>query len=261
MKEGREMPPIIRHSALDALKGIRHGFFTRQGGVSNGIYDSLNIGVGSDDEPGKVETNRRRVADALGSDPLVSTPWQIHSPDVVTIDAPLSGERPKSDALVTKTPDVAIGVVTADCGPVLFADADAGVIGAAHAGWRGAFSGILENTVHAMEALGAERQRIVAIVGPSISQPSYEVGPEFVERFLMANEDNHRWFAPSQKTGHALFDLVGFTLNRLAEFGVQAETLGLCTYEDEHRFFSYRRTSHRGEGDYGRQISAIMLTR
>nr|WP_256478464.1 peptidoglycan editing factor PgeF [Notoacmeibacter sp. MSK16QG-6] len=241
------------------MNGVRHGFFTRQGGVSEGIYQSLNIGVGSEDDPASIEENRRRVADSLGSEALVSTPWQIHSPDAITIDAPLSGERPKSDALVTGTPGVAIGVVTADCGPVLFADAEAGVIGAAHAGWRGAFSGILENTVHAMEALGAKRKRIVAVLGPSISQPSYEVGPEFVERFVMADEANHRWFASSQKSGHALFDLAGYTLARLKALGVQADTLGLCTYQDEQRFFSYRRTTHRGEPDYGRQISAIML--
>ncbi|WP_245412392.1 peptidoglycan editing factor PgeF [Notoacmeibacter ruber] len=246
---------------LDALHGIRHGFFTRRGGVSDGIYASLNVGAGSDDDPAAVAENRRRAAEMLGSATSISTTFQVHSPDVVTLTEPLGDERPKCDALVTATSGLPIGILTADCGPVLFADGEAGVIGAAHAGWRGAFSGVLENTVHAMEALGANKQDIVAVLGPSISQTAYEVGPEFVERFVMASDSNHQWFRPSSKVGHAYFDLGGYIVHRLTTLGIKARSLGLCTYEDEKRFFSYRRTTHRKERDYGRQISVIMLAR
>ncbi len=223
----------IRHPALSSLEGVRHGFFTRQGGVSEGIYASLNVGAGSDDDPGAIAENRRRVAAALGTGAALSTPWQVHSPDVLTIDAPLGADRPKADALVTGTADVPIGILTADCGPVLFADGEARVIGAAHAGWKGAFTGILENTVHAMETLGADRGRIVAVLGPSIHQAAYEVGPEFVERFVMAQEANHRWFRPSGKAHHALFDLCGYSQSRLESLGVAVEAVPHCTYEED----------------------------
>lgn len=240
--------------------GIRHAFFTRHGGVSGGLYAGLNVGLGSGDERSHVEENRARIARWMGVAPdrLVS-PYQVHSPDVVTVEAPFEGERPQADAIVTATPGLAIGVVTADCGPVLFADTSARIIGAAHAGWKGALTGVLENTIAAMEALGASRARITAVLGPSISQASYEVGPEFVERALAADPANGRWFIPSARPGHAMFDLQGYTVARLARAGVSASMTGHCTYADEPAFFSYRRTTHRAEPDYGRQISAIVL--
>ncbi|GAB2203880.1 peptidoglycan editing factor PgeF [Roseibium sp. ROS1] len=244
------------------LDGIRHGFFTRQGGVSGGIYTSLNIGLGSDDERSSVLENRDRVAGQLGigADRLVS-PYQIHSADVITVSAPfaLDADR-KADALVTATPGLAIGIATADCGPLLFADTKAGVIGAAHSGWKGAVTGILQNTVAAMEALGATRTNITAVLGPTISQGAYEVGPEFKERFLQEHPDNTRYFKPSERAEHFMFDLPAFITDKLQALGLGAVAdLALCTYADEDRFFSYRRTTHRKEPDYGRQISAIAL--
>ncbi|CTQ43660.1 peptidoglycan editing factor PgeF [Roseibium aggregatum] len=244
------------------LDGIRHGFFTRQGGVSGGIYTSLNIGLGSDDERSSVLENRGRVADQLGigADRLVS-PYQIHSADVITVSAPfaLDADR-KADALVTATPGLAIGIATADCGPLLFADTKAGVIGAAHSGWKGAVTGILQNTVAAMEALGATRTNITAVLGPTISQGAYEVGPEFKERFLQEHPDNTRYFKPSERAEHFMFDLPAFITDKLQALGLGVVAdLALCTYADEDRFFSYRRTTHRKEPDYGRQISAIAL--
>jgi polyphenol oxidase len=239
---------------------VSHGFFTRLGGVSLGLYRGLNVGIGSSDNREAVEENRRRAAMALGAEPaIVINPWQVHSPDVVAIDRPFEGERPKADAIVTNTPGLAIGVVTADCGPILFFDDRAGVIGAAHAGWKGALGGVLENTVIAMERLGAKRNYIKAVLGPSISQANYEVGPEFVETFVNAGTGNGRWFEPSTKPGHSMFDLWGYTIDRLEKAGVEATCINLCTYADEERFFSYRRTTHRKEPDYGRQLSAIML--
>ena len=247
---------LAGHSA----NGIRHGFFTREGGVSGGLYAGLNVGLGSDDRRDLVEENRARVAGWLGVQPArLASPWQVHSPDAVVVDRPFEGERPQADAIVTATPGLAIGVVTADCGPVLFADARAGVIGAAHAGWKGALTGVLENTISAMETLGAARGNIVAVLGPSISQANYEVGPEFVARFCAAEEGNDRWFSPSHRSEHAMFDLQGYTVDRLARAGVSASMTGHCTYADEPAFFSYRRTTHRAEPDYGRQISAIVL--
>ncbi len=244
------------------LDGIRHGFFTRQGGVSGGIYTSLNIGLGSDDERSSVLENRDRVADQLGigADRLVS-PYQIHSADVITVSAPFAQDADrKADALVTATPGLAIGIVTADCGPLLFADTKAGVIGAAHSGWKGAVTGILQNTVAAMEALGATRTNITAVLGPTISQGAYEVGPEFKERFLQEHPDNTRYFKPSERAEHFMFDLPAFITDKLQALGLGAVAdLALCTYADEDRFFSYRRTTHRKEPDYGRQISAIAL--
>jgi YfiH family protein len=243
-----------------AAVGIRHGYFTRIGGVSEGIYRGLNTGTGSNDDPAKVRENRRRVAEWMGvtSDSLLSV-HQIHSPDVIVLHEKFIGERPKADAMVTNRPGLAICASAADCGPVLFADAEARVIGAAHAGWKGALTGVLENTIAAMEGLGAKRDRIVAVLGPSISQKNYEVGPEFVAHFLETDAANQRYFTPSERAGHALFDLNLYSVDRLSRAGVQAEGLGRCTYVEEDLFYSYRRTTHRKEADYGRQISAIVL--
>lgn len=249
-------------SDLLKLDGIRHGYFTREGGVSNGIYGSLNIGLGSSDERGHVLENRNRVASALGVDAanLVS-PYQIHSPDVIVVTGPFEdGADRKADALVTKTRGLAIGVATADCGPVLFADPQARVIGAAHSGWKGAFGGVLQNTVAAMESLGASKSGIRAVLGPTISQDAYEVGPEFHDRFVADNPENTRYFEPSGQPQHFMFDLPAFITDRLRDLGLRhVGGTGHCTYKDEDRFFSYRRTTHRKEPDYGRQISAIAL--
>lgn len=255
-------PDPIRSPMLEkaAAQGIRHGYFTRIGGVSDGIYRGLNIGAGSDDDPELVRENRRRVADWMGVAPshLLSV-HQVHSPDVVVAREPFAGERPKVDAIVTDRPGIAIATTTADCGPVLFADTAARVIGAAHAGWKGAFTGVLENTIAAMEGLGARRENIIAVLGPSISPVNYEVGPEFVARFVEASADNGNYFGPSGKPGHALFDLNRYTIDRLTRAGVTAYGLDRCTYAEEDLFFSYRRTVHRNEPDYGRQLSAIVL--
>lgn len=261
------MTPVQRPSPIQsptlgklADSGIAHGFFTRKGGVSEGLYAGLNVGIGSHDKPERVSENRARVAGWFGESlENLASLYQVHSPDVVVVDRPVTGERPKADGQVSATPGVILGVLTADCGPVLFADAQARVVGAAHAGWKGAFEGVLENTITAMEALGARRENIVASLGPSISQRNYEVGPEFYERFLARNAEWARFFTPSDKEGHHLFDLPNLTVSRLHASGVRAENLDVCTYADEDRFFSYRRTTHRKEPDYGRQISAIML--
>jgi YfiH family protein len=241
-------------------QGIRHGFFTRTGGVSEGIYLGLNTGIGSNDDPALVRENRRRVAAWMGVAPdrLLSA-YQTHSPDVIIATEPFPSPRPKADAIVTDRPGLALGASSADCGPVLFADAEARVIGAAHAGWKGALTGVLENTVRAMEDLGAARERIVAVLGPSIGPENYEVGGEFVERFTEADKDNARYFTPSKNIGHWMFDLNRYTLDRLRKAGVSAEGLDRCTYAEEDLFYSYRRTTHRNEADYGRQISAIVL--
>lgn len=255
-------PDPLRSEHLDFVDKplIRHGFFTRVGGVSGGIYAGLNTGTGSNDDKAHVAENRRRVAEWMGVAPsnLLSV-WQVHSPDVVTITRPFTGERPKADAMVTDRRGIALGASSADCGPILFAEPEAGVIGAAHAGWKGALTGVLENTVAAMEALGAKRDRIVAVLGPSISAANYEVGPEFVGRFVGSTPQNERYFTPSRKAGHAMFDLNGYTVDRLRAAGVQAHALNRCTYAEEDLFFSYRRTTHRGEPDYGRLISSIVI--
>lgn len=254
--------PFVQADELTALSGVNHAFFTREDGVSSGLYASRNIGLGSDDTREDVLENRARCARDLGvrADKL-ATPYQIHSPQVVTVDEIWpAGEGPKADALVTKTPGVMIGIATADCGPVLFADEKAGVVGAAHAGWRGATGGVLENTVDAMEKLGANRINIVAVLGPTIAQTSYEVGPEFVENLMALSAKNECYFTPSTKPGHAQFDLPNYVVDRLRAAGVaSARNLDLDTYADEQRFFSYRRTTHRGESDYGRLLSAIVL--
>jgi YfiH family protein len=252
----------IEASTLRSFAGLRHAFFTREGGVSNGIYASLNGGVGSCDEPAAVAENRARMASALGvaADHFL-TCYQIHSPTVVVAGEPWSAEaRPRADALVTTTKGLAIGVSTADCTPVLFADMEAGVIGAAHAGWRGALAGVTDATITAMERLGASRRRIAAAIGPTIRQPNYEVGPEMMAQFVAADALNARFFEPSARAGHALFDLPGYVAARLAAAGiVHVEDVGLCTYAQPERFYSFRRTTHRGEADYGRHINAIAL--
>jgi YfiH family protein len=253
---------MLQATALTKLNGIRHGFFTRSGGVSPGVYATLNGGIGSKDAPEHVSENRARMAKALGvrSDHFVSA-YQIHSPDVVTVEKPWPhDQRPKADAMVTKMPGIALGISTADCGPVLFADAKARVIGAAHAGWRGAFTGVLEATVTAMEKLGADRKRIVAALGPMIRQQNYEVGPEFVTRFREAGDNNMKFFAPSVRKDHAMFDLADYATMRLERAGITTiEDLKLCTYAEPERFFSYRRMTKLGETDYGRHINAIAL--
>lgn len=257
----QSLPDPIMSTALQALApGIRHGFFTRSGGVSTGLYRGLNVGLGSADERPAVEENRRRVAAWFGL-PMerLATQHQVHSPDVITIRDPADLPRNHADAMVSAVPGVILGVLSADCGPILYADPVAGVIGAAHAGWKGALDGVLEATVDAMEALGAQRHRIIAVLGPSIAQPDYEVGPEFVARFVARNADFQRYFIPSDKAGHFMFDLPGLTVDRLKAAGVVASSLGLSTYPDKERFFSFRRTTHAREPDYGRQISAIAL--
>jgi YfiH family protein len=255
---------MILSRSLSSSPAIRHAFFTREGGVSDGIYQSLNGGIGSNDAPENVKENRARMAKALGVAPthFVSC-YQIHSPDVIVATKPWTRENaPRADAIVTRTPGLAIGVSTADCGPVLFADGDAKVVGAAHAGWKGALTGVLEATIAAMEKLGASRGNISAAVGPLIRQPNYEVGAEFVERFTATDATNARYFIPSERADHAMFDLPGFIKSRLEAAEIKSvEDLGLCTYAEPDRFFSYRRTTHRGEPDYGRHINAIALTR
>ena len=254
---------MLQSASLAALANIRHGFFTRTGGVSQGVYASLNGGVGSNDAPEQVAENRARMAQSLGIAPeRFLTPYQIHSPEVVVADRPWTAEtRPRADAVVTREPGLAIGVSTADCGPLLFADAKARVIGAAHAGWRGAFTGVIDGTVAAMEKLGAERANIAVTLGPTISQPNYEVGAEFVERFLAADADNARFFKDSIRADHAMFDLNGYIAARIKRAGVvKFEDLGLCTYADPQRFYSFRRATHLSEPDYGRHINAIALS-
>jgi polyphenol oxidase len=246
---------------LSAIPGLRHAFFTREGGVSEGIYQGLNGGIGSQDEASHVVENRRRMAAHMGVSPQrFLTAFQIHSPDVVTVTEPWdTASRPRVDALVTRTEGLAIGVTAADCGPVLFVDPRAHVIGAAHAGWKGALTGVLESTITAMEQLGAERAGIVAAIGPLIRQHSYEVGAEFVERFTHADAGNARFFIASSRTGHAMFDLAGFIRMRLENAGVlMIDDTGVDTYSDQ-RFYSYRRSVHRSEPDYGRHVHAIAL--
>ncbi|HEV3162014.1 MAG TPA: peptidoglycan editing factor PgeF [Xanthobacteraceae bacterium] len=245
------------------LTGIRHAFFTRSGGVSTGLYASLNGGVGSQDDAGKVVENRARMAAALGVEPRrLLTAYQSHSPNVVVAEAPwTTGDRPRADAIVTRMRALAIGVTTADCGPVLLADPRTGVIGAAHAGWRGALTGVVEATVAAMERLGAARGQIRAAIGPMIRQTSYEVGPDLVARFRAEDPAASRFFAPAKREAHAMFDLAGYIAARLKRAGITAvEDTELCTYADPQRFFSYRRTTHHAEADYGRHVNAIALT-
>ncbi|WEX76507.1 peptidoglycan editing factor PgeF [Sinorhizobium numidicum] len=261
MQDDASLSPV--QSPLFGAKvgpAIAHGYFTREGGVSEGIYRGLNVGLGSNDDRERVSENRARVARWFHAEPRrLATVHQVHSPDAVVVDGSYDGSRPDADALVTATPGIVLGVLSADCGPVLFADPEAGVIGAAHAGWKGTLDGILESTIEAMISIGAHRERIIACLGPSISRQHYEVGAEFVDRFLAADDSYASFFSPSGRNGHAMFDLPGLTTRRLAEAGVAAENLDICTYANEERFFSYRRTTHRREPDYGRQISAICI--
>ena len=253
---------LAKYLTLEALaaRGVRHAFFTREGGVSEGVYASLNGGVGSQDAPEAVSQNRARMAAALGVAPeRLLVPYQVHSPDVVTVSAPwAAGDRPRCDGIVTAARGLALGVTGADCGMILFADADAGVIGAAHAGWKGALNGIVEATVAAMGKLGAVN--ICAALGPCIAQASYEVGPEFVAEFAAGDPTSGRFFIASVNPGRSMFDLHGYIGERARRAGVESfEDSGLDTYADESRFFSYRRTTHRKEPDYGRLVSAIAL--
>lgn len=247
---------------LSSVPGIRHAFFTRLGGVSAGIYAGLNGGFGSQDDPANVQENRRRMANALAVAPQrLLTLHQTHSPDAVVVDEPWElDRRPKADAMVTNRPGIALGVTTADCGPVLMVDPSAQVIGAAHAGWKGALGGVLEATIAAMERIGASRDNIVVGLGPMLRQRNYEVGMEFVARFEQADPDNARFFASASRHGHAMFDLPGYIRGRLDRAGVaMVDDVDLCTYADEDSFYSYRRTTHRREPDYGRHVHAIVL--
>lgn len=249
---------LFRAGVLD---GVAHGFLGRGGGVSTGAVAGLNVGIGSGDEPGLVAENRRRAADAVLPGGRLVTVYQIHSALCRTVGAEPWPEtaRPEADALVTDRPGLVLGVLTADCAPVLLADHEAGVIGAAHAGWKGAIAGVTDATIAAMEALGARRECIVAAVGPCIGQRSYEVDEGFRARFAQADADNAQWFAAG-RAGHWQFDLEGYVAQRLRAARIAAvETLGLDTYPDEGRFYSFRRATHRGEPAYGRQISVISL--
>ncbi len=247
---------------LNDLPGVRHGFFGREGGVSEGLYHSLNCGYGSGDSPEKVTENRARAMARMevGAESLV-TAFQVHSPDVALVEAPWRrDDSPRVDALVTTRPGIALGILTADCVPVLLADAAAGVVGAAHAGWKGALGGVLEAVVGQMVQQGASVAGITAGIGPAICQRSYEVGPEFPAPFLAQDPGNQDFFCPSPREGHNQFDIKGYVARRLALSGVKAiQTLPCDTCAEESRFFSYRRACHRGESDYGRGLSAICL--
>ena len=248
---------MIRAAALD---GIPHGFLGRKGGVSTGICAGLNVGLGSGDDRAAVLENRRLSVQAVAPGARLVTVHQVHSPDALYAGAPWPDDgRPKADAIVTDRPGLALGILTADCTPVLLADRDAGVIGAAHAGWKGAFAGVIESVVSAMEKRGARRDRISAAIGPVIARKSYEVDEAFFRRFLEAEQANEHFFSPGRE-GHHQFDIEAYVLARLGAAGVtRAEALGLDTYAEPDRFFSYRRATHRGEPDYGRQISLICL--
>jgi polyphenol oxidase len=254
------LPEPITHPLLSEA-GVRHGFFTRQGGVSIGLYEGLNVGVGSSDDPAAVTENRRRAADRMGGglDDLAAC-YQIHSAIVRVAEGPWGGERPEGDAVVTAVRGPICAVLTADCAPVLLADVEAGVVGAAHAGWKGALGGVVHSTVAAMQALGAEPARTVAVVGPCIAQASYEVDAAFESRFVHHDPDFARYFAPGRDAEHRQFDLPGFVLGRLQAAGVgRAAWTGEDTCADADRFFSNRRAFQRGEPDFGRLISAISL--
>ncbi len=243
-----------------ALAGVAHGFLGRRGGVSVGVHAGLNVGLGSDDDPGAISENRRRAAEAVLPGGRLVSVFQVHGTDAMTVADPWDeAARPHADALVTDRPGLALGILTADCAPVLLADAAAGVVGAAHAGWKGAIGGVTDATLTAMEKLGARRERIAAAIGPCIARASYEVDDGFAQRFSAHDPANERFFAPS-KPGHHQFDLEAYVAHRLAMAGVtRIAALGLDTYADEDRFFSFRRATHRGESTYGRQISIIGL--
>ncbi len=254
---------MIEADSLTSSPGVRHGFFTRQNGQSTGLYASLNTGLGSNDDRETVMQNRAAIADKLGV-PVARliAPYQHHSPDAVIATGAWPPQHgPRADAVVTATPGLAVSVNTADCTPILFADPKARVVGAAHAGWKGALGGVIKWTVAAMEEVGAARGDIHAAIGPTISQKAYEVGPEYQQRFVEEDEGFARFFVPAERENHFMFDLPGFVEMRLHQAGVgTVENLKVCTYSDEQRFFSYRRTTHRKEPDYGRQLSAIVLS-
>jgi polyphenol oxidase len=243
-----------------ALAGLPHGFLGRRGGVSTGAHAGLNVGLGSEDDRAAVLENRTRAIAAVLPNAALVTAYQIHSAEVVTVSKAWSdADRPKADALVTDRPGLLLGILTADCGPVLFADHEAGVVGAAHAGWKGALGGVTDETVQAMEVLGAKRERIVAAIGPCIARSSYEVDDEFARRFGDHDPNNERFFSPG-RAAHQQFDLEGYIASRLSAAGVtRVEALGLDTYRDADRFYSFRRATHWGEQGYGRQISVIGL--
>ena len=256
------MPRPLMTSNLQH-KGIAHGFFTREGGVSQGLYQSLDGGLGSSDDPQSIIKNRARMAHALGvNEHHLLSLYQIHSATCVKVNEPWSlDQRPRADAMVTNRTGLALGIGTADCGPLLFADPHARLIGAAHAGWKGALYGVIESTILAMEELGAQRGRLHVTLGPTISQSAYEVGPEFRETFLSTDKNWDRFFTAQNESGKCHFDLPAFIMDRLEKAHVGSiENLALCTYADEERFFSFRRTTHRKEADYGRLIAAIALT-
>lgn len=262
MKQTTAPVPFTTSAALEH-EGILHGFFGRQGGISKGFYDSLNCGVGSQDVREHVLHNRRVLTRSLvGEDRPLITPYQIHSPDCLIVTGPWpNGDAEKCDALATATPNIVLAVGSADCGPVLFADGKNRVIAAAHSGWKGAIGGVLESTIAQMESLGAKREDIRAVLGPTISQRSYEVGSEFRETFLRHDSKNAAYFAVGAKNGHFQFDLPSYIVDRLSACGLaKAEWTGQCTYIEETAFFSYRRTTHRHEPDYGRQLAAISIT-
>ena len=247
----------MRASALD---GVAHGFLGRGGGVSTGILASLNVGIGTSDDPAVIVENRRRAAEAVLPGAALVSLYQVHGDETVSVTVPFAADaRPRADGMVTDRPGLLLGILTADCAPVLLADRAAGVVGAAHAGWKGALAGITDSTIAAMERLGARRDRIAAAVGPCIARSSYEVDDAFARRFAAADPANERFFAPARQ-GHHQFDLEAYVAHRLAAAGIlRVEAMGLDTYADEARFFSYRRATHRGEPDYGRLISLIGL--
>lgn len=249
---------VIRSAALE---GVAHGFLGRRGGISTGVVAGLNVGTGSQDDPAAVEENRRRAAEAVAPGARLVTVYQVHSPECVVAGPWEFADRPRADALVTDRPGLLLGILTADCAPVLLADAQAGVVGAAHAGWKGALAGVADRTIEQMEKLGAQRERIAAAIGPCIARMSYEVDMEFARRFEAADPGNERFFRAG-RPAHFQFDLEGYVVARLAAAGVtRVDALGLDTYADESRFYSFRRATHRGEPDYGRQISLIGLAR
>ena len=259
---------VLTDPTLAAETSVRHGYFTRVGGVSDGMFAGLNIGIGSADEKHRVQENRAKAMAWLGQpSTALTTLYQVHSADVVTVDAPLTDDsRPDADGAVTNRPGIALGIATADCAPILFADGKSGVIGACHAGWQGAVGGVIGNTVDAMERLGADRDAITAVLGPCIHQVSYEVGPEFRERFVAQGSANDRFFVASDRDGHFRFDLPAYVLARIADTGVaRIGHVAEDTYADPARFYSYRRATHRdernaaGKIDYGRLLSAIVL--
>ncbi len=253
--------PPFHKSPLLSVAGISHGFFSREGGVSEGVFSSLNTGPGSADRPENIAENRRRCALALSADPeQLLTNYQIHSATVVTVDCPRDGGPPQADAHVTNVPGLTLGVLTADCMPWLFVDPQAKVIGAAHAGWRGALAGILENTVESMAALGAEPANICAALGPCMRQPNFEVGLDLVNAFTQKHPESERFFAPGKAEHKRMFDLAGFGAWRLRKAGVEKlDDLDICTLDDPDRYFSYRASRRAGDSDYGRNLSAIVI--